>query len=520
MADEVVSTIQPVGRVRRARNKPPDPYADKETPRRVVMYVRVSREEEAQGHSLGAQERECREYLAQAKPHWTLVKVFRETHSGKDDSRPEFRRMLELVYAGQADAILTHHLDRFSRSLHDILNYFRELESRNVVLTFAKDQFDFSTEEGRLQFHILAVFADWYLRNLSRETKKGKQERVKVKHKHNNQLPFGYRVGADGVGEIVPEEAEALQQAYELYAAGNTTDAEIAAYFNSLGLRTRRGRAFSKDSIREIMQNETYLGLVKYHNDLYPGKHPAIIPQELFDRVQAVRKEHAHRPRVYSTNKQVYLLGGIIYCATCGRTLRGQGGKTKKYNYYRDMSKQRGFTCPHASAAIRQEEAEGQLEQLITALQLPADWQMEIQAVLEAEDVQTARQAERQKLEQKLRRLAELYADGLYDRATYQQERDKVQQALDVLEPPTSESALEAGYQLETLADIWPYALGEERRELVQLIFERVYVDLETKRLVRVVVDADFHLLFRHHPYLTPDEAGGYRISPALFASL
>jgi len=511
---ESTATIEPVGRSRRARPESVDPYRDPAVPRRVVIYVRVSREEEAEGHSLNAQERECREYLA-SKPHWTLVKVFRETHSGKTAKRPEFQKLLDLVYAGQADAILTHRLDRFSRSLHDILTYFRELKSRNVILTFAKDEFDFSTEEGMLQFQILAVFADWYLRNLSRETKKGKRERVLVKGLHNNRLPFGYRKGEDGIAHPVPEEAAAIHEAYERYATGQTTDAKLADYFNQLGLRTRRARPFSKDSVREIMQNETYLGLVKYRGDLYPGQHEAIVSRELFDRVQAVRKQHARRPRVYSPTIKVYLLSGIARCAACGRTLRAQGGKT--YNYYREMSKQRGFSCTHASKAIRQEEAEAQLERLITVIRLPDDWQAEIRAALDDTDQREERLKERKRLRKKLRRVAELYADGIYDRATYHQKRDELQQTLEALVVPTAESALEAGYQLETLADLWPHATAEEQREIVQLIFARVYIDLERQRLVRVVVSEDFHLLFQHHPYLTADGEGGYTVRAALF---
>ncbi len=509
---------QPVGRSRRARPQPVDPYQQTTQPRRVIIYTRVSREEEGEeGRSLEAQERECREFLEREKPHWTLVKVIRETHSGKNAERPKFQQMLNAVYNGEADAILTHHLDRFSRNLHDILTYFRELKDRNVILTFAKDRFDFSTEEGQLQFRILALFADWYLKNLGRETRKGKKARV-IDGKHNNALPFGYRKDAAGVAEPVPEEAAALVEAYERYSTGTYTDAQIADFFNSRGLQTRHRRAFSKDSAREILQNETYLGLVKYQGDLYPGLHPAIISQDLFDRVQAVRNAHNRRPRLYSPTVKVYLLAGLALCAECGRTLRAQGGKT--YNYYREMSKMRGFTdCSLAGKSIRQEDAEAQLERLITAFRLPADWQTEIRAEVAAGDEQQRILRERAKLTAKLERLGELYRDLVYSRARYLKERDALLQQLDRLVLPDPESTLEAGYQLETLADVWPYTTAEERQELCRLLFKAVYFDLSLPRISRVVPQDDFRPLFHHHPYLTELEDASFAVSAAILTA-
>ena len=285
----------PLGRSLRARARPADPYKDMTTPKQAVIYLRVSTEEQGQGHSLEAQERECREFLLRSKSNWNLVGVFQDEHSGKTDQRPAFQEMMRQVQEGKANAIVAHRLDRFSRNLHQILTYFKELEGMGVVMAFAKDQFDFSTEEGRLQFHILAVFADWYLRNLSRETKKGKLSRV-LKGQHNNQPPIGYLVDK-GVVQPDPDSAEAVLHAFLAYASGAFTDAKIADLLNQTGLRTRKGRAWSKDAVRELLQNEFYTGYVEYRGDLYPGEHPAIVSKELFDLVQQVRQLHARRPR-------------------------------------------------------------------------------------------------------------------------------------------------------------------------------------------------------------------------------
>ncbi len=502
---------EPLGRSRRAKPKPEDPYQEDDSiPRRAIIYTRVSREEQAQGHSLEAQERECRQFIAKKKPNWTVVALYSDEHTGKTDKRPGFQAMLQALYEDRADAIVCHHLDRFSRSLHDILVYFKELGSMNVVMVFADEQFDFSDESGQMQFHILAVFADWYVQNLAREVRKSKFTRV-LKGLHNNQLPFGYIRGAGGVGQVVPEEGEMLRQAFERYSTGNYTDVDIAEMLNQAGFRTRQGRRWSKDSMREVMQNEFYTGLVKYHGDLYPGQHEAIISQELYDQVQGVRRSHARSPRVYTPTIRVYLLSGLGYCAYCGRTLRAQGGP--RYSYYREMSKMRGYVdCPHAGKGIQMEKAEGQLERLVRAFVVPRDWQDEIRRELERPGQREAILAERQELEERLRRVADLYADGIYSRTTYESKRDEIQQRLELLVVPDPVEVINAGFQLETMADVWPHATAVERQELCRLMFKAVYIDMEQQRIVRVAPEEDFVVLFRYNRYLEPDEQGGYRV--------
>ncbi len=501
----------PLGRSRRARPKPKNPYQDKEKPRRAVIYLRVSSEEQAQGHSLEAQERECREFLAKEKPHWTLVGVYRDEHSGKSDKRPGFQAMLNKVYAGEVDAIVAHHLDRFSRNLHQILTYFKELESMGVVMAFAKDQFDFSTEEGRLQFHILAVFADWYLRNLSRETKKGKLARV-LKGLHNNQPPIGYRVGPEGVAQPVPEEAAVIRKAYELYASGGYTDSRIADFLNGQGLRTRTGRAWSKDAVRELLQNEFYIGWVKYRGDLYPGKHEGIITQELFEQVQAQRRRRATHARSLGATKRVFLLAGVIRCELCGQTLWAQGNRHGSYAYYRETSHLRGLSCPHARKSVRMDIVHAQIDVIMAHFRLPDAWREQIMAELLASDAHTQVMQERERLTRKLRRVGELYADGIYDQERYRLEREKLQKQLEQLTPPRPVNVLEAGAQIETLAGIWPQASDEEKQQLCRLMFTDVYLNVAEKRITRVRPQDDFRMLFRYHDFLEEDEHGDYRV--------
>jgi site-specific DNA recombinase len=97
-----------------------------------------------------------------------------EAWSGKTVHRPAFQQMLADARAGQFDVVVCHKLDRFSRSLVDVLLTLDELQKYNVTFASAAESIDFTSPTGRMMLVMLAFFAEWYLQNLSAETTKGK----------------------------------------------------------------------------------------------------------------------------------------------------------------------------------------------------------------------------------------------------------------------------------------------------------------------------------------------------------
>lgn len=503
MSDKKI--VQPVGKAARLKYNQQNPYEQQDQARKAVIYVRVSREEQALGHSLEAQERECREYLMNAKPNWELVGVFKDEHSGKTDKRPGFQEMMDLIGSGQADTIVCHHLDRFSRNLHDILSYFKQLETKGTILAFSKEDFDFSTPDGMLHFHILAVFADWYLKNLTRETKKGKFSRI-VAGKANNQLPFGYVQDSAGNAVIVEEEAKAVRGAFERYVTGNYTDRQIADWLTNQGLSSRKGRDWHKDNVRTVLNNDFYYGVVRYHDDLYPGNHAAIITKELFDQAQAVRRNHARRPRSTAPSLRVYLLNTLAHCSACGRLLRAQGGR-EDYRYYREASQLRGFSdCPHRGLSIHASIADAQIGRIMQAFQLPEDWQEIIRKISSGEEERQKVLAERKRMEDRLRRVSEMYEDGVLTRVEYEKRRTVVVKEMEALVLPDGDNMINHGVQVETFRQIWPLATPEEQREICRLMLESVVINLKEKRLVSVTPHKEFLWFFKHN-HLLREEA-------------
>src|SRR6187401_237845 len=145
---------------------------------RVRCYYRYSSDEQTDGWSIEAQDKACRAFVA-ARPDWTInaSPYVDEAWSGKTVHRPAFQQMLADAKSGQFDILVCHKLDRFSRSLVDVLLTLDELQKCNISFASASESIDFTTPSGRMMLVMLAFFAEWYLQNLSAETTKGKVAR-------------------------------------------------------------------------------------------------------------------------------------------------------------------------------------------------------------------------------------------------------------------------------------------------------------------------------------------------------
>ena len=165
------------------------------------------------------------------------------------------------------------------------------LERAEVGFISISENMDFSTPMGRVVLSTMGSLAQFYSDNLSNETKKGKRER-KAQGLYNGVLPFGAMKGEDGIPGADPATHPGLVLAFTL-AAGGKTDREIACALNDAGHRTTGNRGanfFTKDSVREFLQNRFYLGELPDGNGRWlPAKHAALIDATTFAAAQAAR---------------------------------------------------------------------------------------------------------------------------------------------------------------------------------------------------------------------------------------
>ncbi|MEM3654316.1 MAG: recombinase family protein [Candidatus Micrarchaeia archaeon] len=127
--------------------------------KRVVGYARVSTL--LQDTSIDIQENEIKDYCT--KNGYELIKIYKDIgKSGKSiEQRIEFQKMLLASSKKEFDAIVFTKLDRFARSLRDLLNTYEELKKNGVDIICIHNQIDTTTPNGTLLFHILGSFAEF-----------------------------------------------------------------------------------------------------------------------------------------------------------------------------------------------------------------------------------------------------------------------------------------------------------------------------------------------------------------------
>jgi DNA invertase Pin-like site-specific DNA recombinase len=133
----------------------------------AALYARVSTNDQ---QTLTMQNRAMREYAA--RRGWTIALQIREVSSGA--ARREAReKILEAVRRRDIDLVLVWRLDRWGRSVTDLLATLRELEHLGVGFVSLTEALDLTTPAGRAMAGLLAIFAEFEREILRERTRAG-----------------------------------------------------------------------------------------------------------------------------------------------------------------------------------------------------------------------------------------------------------------------------------------------------------------------------------------------------------
>jgi site-specific DNA recombinase len=290
--------------------------------------------------------------------------------------------------------------------------------------------------------------------------------------------------------------------AFETYATGQQSDTTTADILNRAGHKPS-GRAksglWTRERVRYLLTNPFYAGKVRYGDTLYPGQHEALISQELFDEVQAIRTRRNLSRGGRRRSDRVYLLAGVAVCSECGLRLVSQTSTKagrKDIPQYLCPSRRRAIQCNARKHLTRGDVIDQQVGELIKRLQLPEERER-LEELAEHKEEKQDIEGERRKLRGKLRRLREVYVDGDLSRGEYDRRRAELQAEIDALREPEAPQVEEAGATLESLSDAWEGATVQLRAAVLKTIFESVVVDVTARRVVCVMPYPQFAPLFR-----------------------
>lgn len=462
-------------------------------------YIRVSTVRQGQTGTSLAEQREAIQRYAD-RWHIRIVREFEEKETAAKSGRPLFLEMLSALKRGKADGVIIHKIDRGARNLRDWAE-LGEIIDRGIEVHFANENLDLESRGGRLSADIQAVVAADYIRNLREEVKKGFYGRLKQGF-YPMPAPVGYLDrGSAKPKEADPIKAPLVREAFELYASERFSINHLVDEMYARGLRTRTGRKLTKNSMAHLLGNPFYIGLMKVGSagELYAGQHKAIIPKPVFDRVQLIRKGKSIKlPKHHD-----FIFRRLISCGECSATLIGE--RQKGFVYYRCH----GRTC--SQKTIREDFLELAFASVLkTVCFNDVERQFMFEEIAKHHDGLVELQVSHHKtltlqldqLQTRLSNLTDAYVDGVVDRETYIEKKNRVvvdkQQLGERLARINGDGSsifqsIEKILELANNAYLsYKIAIPEEKREMVRSLTSNLSV---REKLVSIKLNYPFQLI-------------------------
>jgi|SRR3989338_4719336 len=240
----------------------------------AALYVRVSTEDQAKyGFSLAAQEEALKNYATALG--YEIYKIYKdEGKSAKDlDHRPSMQELLSDAQTKLFSAIFIYKLDRFSRSLKDLIITIDQLKGWGIDFVSLQDRIETTSASGKLMFHIISAFAE-FERNIIGERTTFGMERKSKEGGAITKPPLGYKM-VDKKLIVDPEKAPHVKAIFDEFLNSDISLNQLAHKHN-----------LTVNGLKKVLSNRAYLGEVKFAGKEHHGIHEALFKEELFNQVQ------------------------------------------------------------------------------------------------------------------------------------------------------------------------------------------------------------------------------------------
>jgi site-specific DNA recombinase len=315
---------------------------------RCAIYTRKSSEEglDQEFNSLQAQREACEAFItSQRHEGWVcLTKAYDDGgFSGATMVRPALQQLLADIAAGRVDIVVVYKIDRLTRSLADFAKIVEILDARSASFVSVTQQFNTTTSMGRLTLNVLLSFAQ-FEREVIGERIRDKIAASKKKGMWMGGVPpLGYRV-QDRKLVIIDSEAGLVRSIFRRYAELGSVrllKAELEAQgsksksWTSAAGRVIGGKPFSRGALYLMLRNRTYRGEIVHNEQSYPGEHPPIIDQPLWDAVRMRLAGNTAERNSGTHTHQPSLLGGMLFDREGNRMTPSYAVKqATRYRYY------------------------------------------------------------------------------------------------------------------------------------------------------------------------------------------
>ena len=276
---------------------------------------------------------------------------FREVVSGENLSdRPEIQKVLRLIESPKIKAVAVVEPQRLTRGdyedigrLMKLLKYTDTLVITQTRIYNLRDEYDWDAFERELKR------GNDYLMYYKKIQNRGRLASVAAGNYIGSIAPYGYdkTTVKDGKKKcptlkINPEQAPVVQMIFDMFVNQNIGMTNICNRLDELAIKPPRGKYWSMPSLRDMLQNEHYIGKVRWNWTktvttvengeiinrrpkqktgeylVYDGKHDAIVSEEVFNIAQT-KIGNSDRSRPDMTLKNPF--STLLFCKRCGRAI-------------------------------------------------------------------------------------------------------------------------------------------------------------------------------------------------------
>ena len=316
----------------------------------AICYYRYSSDAQRE-ESIESQRKEAVKYAKAKGLH--IIKEY-EDHaiSGTRDDRPQFQQMLHEVGKLKPAYLILWKTDRLSRDKIDAVIAKKILRDNGVQLAYVAEAIPDDDEATQIIMESLyeamaQSFIIGHRKNVMRGLNLNAEKAV-----YNGTVIIGYEGKQNSRYEIDEKTAPIVKKIFKDYADGMPLQ-KLCNELNDTGLKNKRGKAFTINSLRHILQNRAYVGEYRWGEHVIPDGMPRLIDDELFEKAQKRLEENKRGGKKTIRKLQSepaiedYWLTNHVYCEKCQGTMQGVSGtgKSGKLFYYYSCKNHRKHNC-------------------------------------------------------------------------------------------------------------------------------------------------------------------------------
>lgn len=320
------------------------------TATRAALYLRQSMDRDKRAEGIDRQRARCRERAEQRG--WIVVDEYVDNDVSASKPRgagTAWHRLIEDAKAGRVEIVVAVDQDRILRGIRDLVT----LLDAGVRVSTIDGDLDLTTADGEFRATLAAGLARFEVQRKSERQKRANAHRRERLLPAGGRRAFGYtrlksgaspdcekRVDAEGREwpdyghEPFEPEATAVRQGFAMLLAGAPLRS-IARAWNAEGLTTTTGHPFEAYSVRNVLSNPRYAGLVApprssdaaqstAHNlrlsDLPVGSWEPLVAPETWAAARDLLADPARRTNPGAMPRS--LLSGIATCGVCGEPMK------------------------------------------------------------------------------------------------------------------------------------------------------------------------------------------------------